>query len=89
MLPESCGPLEGAWRACGLRIVALPRLCQPRLLLRHDGPPCAFLPVGATGPMREVFFGWLVVELARRHGDWPSLAARLSMQGEGIDHERA
>ncbi len=74
MLPELCGPLEGTWRACGLRIVALPRLRQPWLMLRRDGPPCACLPAGVRGPMREVFFGWLIVELAGRHDDRSLLA---------------
>jgi len=81
MPTNRCGSLERAWRDCGLSVVALPRLCQPRLLLRHDGPPCAFLPTGAAGPEREVFFAWLIVELARAHGDWSLLAARLPALG--------
>ena len=81
MPTKPCGPLERAWRDCGLPVVALPRLYQPRLLLRQDGPPCAFLPVRAAGPEREVFFAWLIVELAREHGDWPSLATRLAARG--------
>lgn len=78
---ELYGPLEQAWRDCGLRVVALPRLHQPRLVLRWDGPPCAFLPADATGPAREVLFGWLIVELARRHGDWPPFVMQLAVCG--------
>ncbi len=81
MPTKPCGPLERAWHDCGLPVVALPRLHQPRLLLRHDGPPCAFLPLGAAGPEREVFFAWLIVELAREHGDWSPPAARLPARG--------
>lgn len=81
MREESCGPLERTWRDAGLRVVALPRLCQPRLVLRRDGPPCAFLPAETTGPSREVLFGWLIVELARRNGDWPPFFAQLTRVG--------
>lgn len=81
MPKEPHGPLEQTWRDAGLPIVTLPRLRQPRLVLRRDGPPCAFLPAEATGPSREVLFGWLIVELARRHGDWPPFAAPLGGRG--------
>lgn len=83
MLSERCGPLEQVWRECGLPVVTLARLHQPRLILRRDRLPCAFVPAEAHGPAREILFGWLIVELARGYGHWPPFVTRLDTRRIG------
>ncbi len=86
MPTEPCDSSERDRRDRGPRVVAPSRLYRPRLLLRHAGPPCAFLSTGAAGPEREVFFAWLIVELARGHGDRPSLVAWTAARDGGSHH---
>lgn len=86
MPTEPCGPSERDGRDRGPRVVAPSRLYRPRLPLRPAGPPCAFLPTGAAGPEREVFFAWLIVEPARGQGDGPSLVARTAARDGGSHH---
>lgn len=78
MVPRQLGPLEQIWRDCGLPVIPLPRLHQPRLVFSNDGAACAFLPAEASGPEREILFGWLIVELARHRGHCPPLVNRLA-----------
>lgn len=52
-------------------------LTRPRLITREGFAPCALLPAEATWWEREAMYAWLILELERRPGKWPCLAARL------------
>lgn len=71
MVTRHFGPREQIWCDCGLPVIPLLRLHHPRVVFSNDGSACAFLPAEARGPEREILFGWLIVELARYHGDYP------------------